>query len=102
MTYNKTKNKKKKLNLPLLNLNFKNQRKEHSDSFFTRSLYCLPCCTPKDQRIQYRTGDYFSLGKGIKYFGIGKYRCTILELPLFLNKKLYNYNINKSNSIYII
>ena len=55
------------------------------------------------QASQYHIGDYFSLTKGMKYFGTVKYRCTVSELPLFLNKKkLYNYNINESNSIYII
>ena len=39
------------------------------------------------QESQYYIRDYFSLTKGMKYFGTGKYRCTISELLVFLNRK---------------
>ena len=38
----------------------------------------------KNQSSQYHTENRFGLVRGIKYFGIDQYRCTVSGLPLYI------------------
>ena len=44
-----------------------------------------------DQESQFRTRGRFSLIKGTIYFSIGQYRCTVLELLLYIHTYIHTY-----------
>ena len=57
------------------------------------SLYLMHKFRPAslNEGIQFCTGDCFNLTRGMKYFNIGWYQCTISSLLLFIYFYTYKY-----------